>query len=297
LAIKSTIGLKDLVTAELLTDTVAETTYDTVEDVAGSIMVEISDDSGDADIQYADDSEYDRLYPLPKLSFSMEVADIPPSMLAKFFGHATDANGVIVSSQDDLPPYRAFGFKSKKADGQYRYVWLLKCIPTKRTGDHEHETEQGDSVNRKTSKIEWEAVPTIYTGEYQYMVDDDDTTFVSSGEGATFFDAPYSADVSTDIEISVQPLDQYLVGGAGGSLTITAAVGVGTPDTYQWYKATGKTYAGAAVSAYTGNATDTLTIPTNIADETTHYFYCKLSNAGSRDVYSEIAVVVVGDTP
>lgn len=289
MAIKSTIGLKDLVTAELLTDTVAETTYDTVEDVAGSINIEISDDSGEADKQYADDSEYDRLYPLPKLSFSMEMADIPPDMLAKFFGHATDAYGVVVSSQDDTPPYRAFGFKSKKADGTYRYVWLLKCVPVKRAGDHAHETESGDSVNRQTSKIEWEAIPTIYTGEYQYMVDDDTASF--STKKATFFDAPYAASVSGDLEITTQPLDQALASGAGGSLTVEAS---NTPS-YKWYKSTDKTYATGVASDYAGAATATLTIPTDIADDTTHYFYCKAYKAGYRDVYSEIAVIIVAD--
>lgn len=291
MAIKSTIGLKDLVTAELLADTVAETTYGAVESVVGSINIEISDDSGNADIQYADDSEYDRLYPLPKLSFSMEMADIPPAMLAKFFGHATDSNGVVVSAQDDVPPYRAFGFKSKKADGAYRYVWLYKCIPVKRDADHAHATEEGDSVNRQTMKIDWNAVPTVYTGEFQVMVDDDTATFASTK--ATFFNAPYAANVAGDIEISAQPLDQYLAFNDGGSLTITAAVGGGAPGAYQWYKATDKTYGTGVASAYTGNDGAALTIPTNIVTGT-HYFYCKLSNVGSRDVYSDIAVVIVG---
>jgi phi13 family phage major tail protein len=283
--------LKDLVTAELLTDDSTETTYGAVEDVVSAINIEVKDDSGDADVQYADDSEYDRLYGLPKMSFSMEMADIPPAMQAKFFGHATDTYGVVVASQDDEPPYRAFGFKSKKADGAYRYVWLLKCIPQKRAGDHSHNTEQGDKVERQTSKVDFDVVPTIYTGEYQYMVDDDNASFTS--KKATFFDAPYDATLGTDIEISVQPLDQYLVGNAGGSLTLTAS---NTP-TYQWYKGTDKTYGTGVASAYTGNDGATLTIPTNITVETTHYFYCKCSKAGYRDVYSDIAVIIVGAAP
>jgi len=283
---KSPIGLKNLVTAELLTDTVAETTYGAVESVVGAITIKVSDDSGKADVQYADDAEYDRLHPLPKLSFSMETADVPPAWQAKFFGHAVDTNGVTVGNQVDNPPYRAFGYKSKKADGTYRYVWLYKCIPVKRSGDHEHATEEADKVNRKTSTIEWEAVPTIYTGEYKTFVDDDTTAFASAK--ATFFNAPYVVVTGGDIEISVQPLDLALAANAGGALSITAS---NTP-TYQWYKATAKTYASGVVSTYTGNATASLTIPTNIATAT-HYFYCKLSKAGFRDVYSEIAVIVV----
>lgn len=287
MAIKSTIGLKDLVTAELLTDTSSETTYAAVEAVVGSINIEVSDDSGNADIQYADDAEFDRLYPLPKLSFSMEMADIPPSMQAKFFGHAVDTYGVVVANQDDTPPYRAFGFKSKKADGSYRYVWLLKCVPVKRTGDHSHNTEQGDSVERQTSKIDWEAVPTIYTGEYQYLVDDDTSAF--SSKKATFFDAPYAATVGTDIEITTQPTDQYFALAGDGTLAVVAT---NTPS-YQWYESTDKTYGTGTASALAGNTTATLTIPNSISAGV-HYYYCKCYKAGYRDVYSEIAVVIKG---
>lgn len=278
---KSTIGLKDLITATLLTDTVAELAYDAVESVVGSINIEVSDNSGNADVQYADDAEFDRLYPLPKLSFSMEMADVPPAMQAKFYGHTVDANGVVVSSQDDIPPYRAFGFKSKKADGNYRYVWLLKCIPVKRSSDHTHATEKGDSVERQTSTIEWEVVPTVNTGEYQYMVDDNTTAF--SGVKAAFFNAPYTASIGTDIEISVQPVDIYSSDGAV-ALAVTAT---NTPN-YQWYETDTKAYAGTAIVGKTAASLSLTAVATG-----THYYYCKMSKAGCRDVYTEIAVVIV----
>lgn len=288
---KSTIGLKDLVTAELLTDTASELTYGPVESVAGFIKASIKDSSGKADVQRADDREYDRLYPSPMLGFSTENADIPPALRAKFFGHKVDKNGVVVANENDQPPYRAFGFKSEKADGSYRYIWLYKCIPVTRTSEDEFETKPKDSVSRQTGKIEWEVVTSKYTGDYRSFVDDDTAAFASVK--STFFDAPYVPDMAGDIEITTQPLDQYLEGGAGGTLAIVAEVDGGAPDAYQWYKATGKTYTGATASTYAGNTGATLTIPTNIAAGT-HYFYCKLSNAGSRDVYSDIAVVIVG---
>lgn len=288
---KSTIGLKDLVTAELLTDTVSELTYGPVESVAGFIKASIKDSSGKADVQRADDKEYDRLYPSPVLGFSTENADIPPAMRAKFFGHKVDKNGVVVANENDQPPYRAFGFKAEKADGATRYVWLYKCIPVTRASEDEFETKPKDSVSRQTGKIEWEVVTSEYTGDYQSFVDDDTAAFATVK--ASFFNAPYVPDMAGDIEITTQPTDQYLAGGAGGSLTITATVDGGAPDAYQWYKATAKNYPSGVASAYVGNTGATLTIPTDIAAGT-HYFYCKLSNAGSRDVYSEIAVVIVG---
>jgi phi13 family phage major tail protein len=286
LSIKSPIGLKDLVTAELLTDTDAETTYGAVEAVAAAISIEIKDDSGKADVQQADDAEYDRLHPPTILGFSMENADIPPSMRAKFFGHAVDANGVVVSSETDVPPYRAFGFKSEKADGTFRYVWLYKCVPVSRNAPQTYKTKPKDAVERQTSKIDWECIPTTYRKRTQVVVDDDTSAFASAK--ATFFSAPYVASVSGDLEITTQPLDQYLAGGAGGSLVVAAS---NTPS-YEWYKPLTRTYAGTA-TAYTGHNGATLTIPTDIAAGT-HFFYAKAYKAGYKDAYSEIVTVIIG---
>lgn len=283
---KSTIGLKDLVTAELLTDGVGGLTYGAVEAVVGSISIDIKDDSGKADVQRADDTEFDRLYPPTLKGFSMENADVPPVWRAKFFGHTTDANGVVIVGEDDVPPYRAFGFKSEKADGSFRYVWLYKCVPVTRSANEKYETKPKDAVKRQTSKIDFECVSTIYTKRSQVFVDDNTAEFASAK--ATFFDAPYVPSVSGDIEITTQPLDTYLALAAAGSLVVA---GSNTPS-YQWYKATSKAYNGVA-SNYTGNATATLTIPANLTPGT-HYFYAKCSKAGFRDVYSEIAVVIKG---
>lgn len=291
MSVKSTIGLKNLVTAEVNVDSENALTYFGVEPVVAAISIDISDASGDADIQAADDREYDRLYPKPKLTFKMEQADIPPAMLAKFFGHAVDANGVTVYAESDRPPYRAFGFKSEKADGTYRYVWLLKCIPSKRSADAAYKTKEDGKIERQTKTIEFGAIPTDYTKNYQFMVDDDTAAF--STKKATFFDAPYVAQVAENIVINTQPLDQYLATAAAGSAVVEALVDGSAPAGYQWYKAAGRAYSPAAASTYAGNATKTLTLAAGIPAGT-HYFYCKLTNPGSPDVYTDIVVLVKG---
>ena len=54
----STIGLRDVVIAKLLTDEKGSTpTYDTVMDLVGAIDLDVSDNSGDPDIQDYDDHE------------------------------------------------------------------------------------------------------------------------------------------------------------------------------------------------------------------------------------------------
>ena len=60
-AVSSTIGLKNLVIAPVLTDTEESTTYDTLQKVAGAIEASITPANTDPDVQYYDDVEGDVL--------------------------------------------------------------------------------------------------------------------------------------------------------------------------------------------------------------------------------------------
>ena len=124
--VSSTIGLKNVVIAPLTVDTETECTYGTVQAVAGAIEATITPENADPDVQYADDIEFDVLYPDPKLSFSLKLADIPLTIQEMLLGNAVDDNGVLVRTATDKPPYFAVGFKSEKSNGKYRFVWLYK---------------------------------------------------------------------------------------------------------------------------------------------------------------------------
>ena len=58
-AVSSTVGLKNLVIAPMETDTETETTYGTLQRVAGAIEASITPDNADPDVQYFDDAEGD----------------------------------------------------------------------------------------------------------------------------------------------------------------------------------------------------------------------------------------------
>ena len=124
--VASTIGLKNAVIAPLLTDTETEHTYGDLQLMSGAIEASITPDNADPYIQFADDIEFDVLYPEPELSFKTKVADIPLAIQEMVFGNKIDDNGVLIRNASDKPPYYAVGFKSEKSDGTYRYVWLYK---------------------------------------------------------------------------------------------------------------------------------------------------------------------------
>ena len=61
--VSSTIGLKNMVIAPLAEDTEETLTYGELQLVAGAIEASVTPDNADPQIQYADDIEFDTLYP------------------------------------------------------------------------------------------------------------------------------------------------------------------------------------------------------------------------------------------
>ena len=102
--VSSTVGLKNMVIAELVTDTEDTLTYGALQLVAGAIEASVEPQNADPDVQYADDIEFDVLYPDPELTFKTKMADIPLSILEKGVGNQIDDNGVLIRSASDTRP-------------------------------------------------------------------------------------------------------------------------------------------------------------------------------------------------
>ena len=184
----SPIGLRDVVTAELLTDPEGGApTYGAVEPLVGAIDFDISDNSGDPDAQYYDDGEHDVILPDPELKGTMEMADIPPEKYAKLLGHKVDQFGVVIDNAEDKPPYFAWGFKSAKSNGKDRYVWYYKGRASR--AQDKHTTKQGKTINRQSTKLTVTFVKLNSTGNARAFVDEDSAAFAT--KKATFFSAPY----------------------------------------------------------------------------------------------------------
>ena len=57
-AVASTVGLKNVVIAELTADTEAELTYGPLQDFAGAIDAQLAPENADPEVQYADDVRF-----------------------------------------------------------------------------------------------------------------------------------------------------------------------------------------------------------------------------------------------
>ena len=186
--VASTVGLKNVVIAPLITDTEETLTYGELQLMAGAIEASITPESADPDVQYADDIEFDVLYPDPQLAFKTKMADIPLLIQEMIFGNKVDDNGVLIRTASDKPPYFAVGFKSEKTNGSYRYVWLFKVRAKPVTENYA--TREGNSVTRQTGEVEWVAIKRTHDGRYQAVADEGENGFTAE-KGVTFLASVY----------------------------------------------------------------------------------------------------------
>ncbi len=187
--VSSTVGLKNVVIAPLTADTEETLTYGELQLLAGAIEASITPENAEPDVQFADDVEFDVLYPDPELSFKTKMADIPLQIQEMIFGNQIDENGVLIRTAQDKPPYFAVGFKSEKSDKSFRYVWLYKVRAKPVT--ESYATKEGKTINRQTGEVEWTAIKRTHDGRYQAVADEGQNGFTAE-KGATFLQTVYA---------------------------------------------------------------------------------------------------------
>lgn len=188
-AVSSTVGLKNVVLAPLTTDTEATLAYGALQLLAGAIDAQIAPENADPEVQYYDDVEGDVVYPDPDVKLTMEMADIPLTLQEMILGNTIDDNGVLLRSAGDSPPYFALGFKSEKADGSYRYVWLFKGRAKPAT--EQYHTKEGKTITRQTGKLEWSFLKRTNDGRYQAIADEGQNGFTPE-KAAAFLTSVYT---------------------------------------------------------------------------------------------------------
>ena len=80
--------------------------------------------------------------------------------------------GVLIENKNYIPPTIALGFKSKKPNGKYRYLWLLKDKFELSSDEYDTEVEK---LNPKSSKLSWKFYARDFDGNYRFIADEDET--------------------------------------------------------------------------------------------------------------------------
>lgn len=183
-----TIGLKHVVLAEVIKDDESGTEYGTVEQMLGAVDATVTPQNTEAEVQYADDGEYDAVYPDPESEFRLQMVDIPLDWRVKMFGHRFDSNGVMIENATSKQKYFAVGFMSEKADHTMRYMWFYKVRPAPITENYA--TKEGETITRQTGEVVFSAMKRNSDQEFRAIADEGVNGFTKE-KGETFLASVY----------------------------------------------------------------------------------------------------------
>lgn len=146
----ATIGLDKLYYASITEDSNGNETYGTPVQLAKAISADLSIELNEATL-YADDGQAEAVKEFKSGTLSIGVDEIGNEAAAALVGARVDANGVLISSGEDVSNYVAIGFRAKKSNGKYKYYWLYRVlfgIPATNLAT------KGDSITFSTPTIE-----------------------------------------------------------------------------------------------------------------------------------------------
>lgn len=166
------IGLKNFSIAILEQDDETGVKYGAVQKLERSVSGKIAPKSNSENI-YSDDELEDIAINFSLVDVEIELSSLSIPSRAKLFG-SKYINGILIENKDDVTvaPYMAIIFKSKKLNGSYRYVCLLKGkweLP-----EDDYETVQ-DKIKTGTGKLKGSFISRVFDGNYKLIADGDDS--------------------------------------------------------------------------------------------------------------------------
>jgi phi13 family phage major tail protein len=147
----ATIGLDRLYYAPITEAAqTGEETYGTPVMLAKAISAELSVEIAEATL-WADDGAAELVKEFKNGKLTLGVDNIGRGAAVALTGAVADSNGVLVSSSEDGGDPVAIGFRAKKSNGKYRYIWLYRvkfAVPSASLAT------KGDSIAFSTPSIE-----------------------------------------------------------------------------------------------------------------------------------------------
>ncbi len=145
-----------------------KTTYKPSKRVPGQVSAGFNPNSSIATF-YADNGPYESAAQTGNLQVDLDMADLPPSLLAEFNG-GSYKDGLYEPVNTKYPDL-AVAYRIKKANGHYRYYWFYKGKIT--TPSSAAETQK-ENVTYQSSKFIYSAVNRLSDGKPYRVLDTDD---------------------------------------------------------------------------------------------------------------------------
>jgi phi13 family phage major tail protein len=163
------IGLRDIHIAVLTKDDSTGATYAVPQKLERAISAKITPKANTENL-YSDDSVEDILLAFEGVEVEIEINQLSLGSRATLQG-SNVVKGVLIENKGDIAPTLALGFKSKKHNGKYRFVWLLKG--KFELASDEYDTE-ADKPDPKSAKLKGTFFSRDFDGNYRYIGDEDE---------------------------------------------------------------------------------------------------------------------------
>lgn len=177
------VGLAKLYYAVQTKDNENEVNYEKPVPIKKIIAADIKPSSNSGTL-YADDGPCETDTVLGEITFSVEVAELSLEEQAALLGHTVE-KGIMVQKADDVAPYVAVMFESRKSNGKKRYVKLLKG---KFQVPEESMKTKDSNINYQTAKLEGKFVMRQHDKAWKYVADEDAEGYEET-TGATWYDS------------------------------------------------------------------------------------------------------------
>lgn len=156
---RQTVGLDNLYAAQILTDDADAFSTDTPFSLA-PVAEAVATPSTDSQTQYFDNQPYDTLQSEGDTEVTLKISNLPAEYHALLTGNTFDAaTGRVLDSAEGNPPEFALGFRSKKANGSYRYYWFLKGTFA---APKDEAATQKDTPDPKMVELVYRAIKTVH---------------------------------------------------------------------------------------------------------------------------------------
>lgn len=189
--ISSTVGVDSLVYAKLLKDDATGVQYDTVKVMEGAVKIKTSKKVS-SEIMWSDNKKSEIAESDGEVEVEIELRSISLSTKADIEGYPEVTDGVLDEKRENEKPYLAIGWRFLKANGKYRYVWLLK-------GKLSQEEEEGetkkDKPNFQTTKLKGSFIERDFDDRPKFTADADEPTFTKT-VGDNWFKKVYEKPVA-----------------------------------------------------------------------------------------------------
>ena len=176
MATKRQVGLKDFHVCKILTDVAGVgATYDTPVRIPGIISATMSTERS-TESYYSDDIVEETFSSFNSISLEVEVSNLSQSESALLLGQKVK-KGVSAASADDTASEVGIMFRSKRTNGQYRYVALTRG---KFVEPSESFATESDSLSPQTMTLTFTGIPLQCNGIYKITADEGETDLPSN---------------------------------------------------------------------------------------------------------------------